>query len=122
MRRFFPLVILFLFVKCGNKHSGGVDIIPTPAMTTVLWDMIQVDEFATANLLKDTSKNIKIERIKLYGQVFKLHKISEKEFAASFKYYTGHPDVMKVMFDSLSARSERERRALYAPTPPLIRK
>lgn len=115
MKCLFFLPILFLFLSCGNKSRDRADLISTPVMTRVLWDMIQVDEFATANILKDTTKNIKIERIKLYQQVFKLHQVSEKEFAFSFKYYTGRPDLMKLMFDSLSAKSDRERRTMYMP-------
>lgn len=109
------LLISFLLFRCGNKTRGGIQIIPTPKMTTVIWDMIQVDEFATANILKDTTKNIKLERIKLYQHVFKLHKVSEKEFSNSFNYYTGRPDIMKMIFDSLSSRAERERRTMYLP-------
>ena len=81
-----------------------------------MWDMIQIDEFATGYLAKDSSKNIKTERMKLYQQVFSLHRVSEKEYFASFKYYSARPDVFKTLLDSLSERANREQRSLHIPT------
>jgi hypothetical protein len=79
-------------------------------MAKVLWDMVQADELATIRLAKDTGKNVKTERIQLYKKVFQLHKISEEQFSKSFHYYSGHPDQLKVIFDTLEARGTRERK------------
>ena len=110
MKGCFFTLVCFLAIGCSGKNKyAGADIIPTQKMVTVLWDIMQVDEFATFYLAKDSTKNIKLERIKLYQQVFRLHNISEKEFYASFTYYSGRPDLMKEMYDTLGARSDRER-------------
>lgn len=105
----FTLVCL-IAISCSDKNKyAGADVIPVQEMVSVLWDIMQVDEFATFYITKDTTKNVKLERIKLYQQVFRLHGVSEKGFSASFKYYSGRPDIMKEMYDTLGARSDRER-------------
>ena len=84
-------------------------------MAKIIWDLMQVDEFVSGYLANDTSKNIKVERVKLYQKVFQVHQVSEKEFSKSFKYYSGRPDIMKVLFDTLGSRAERERQKIYMP-------
>ena len=113
--------IFFIFASlilgCSEKRKSAVEIIPKNKMTKIVWDVIQVDEFAAAYLTKDSTIDIKTERMKLYAKVFQLHKISNEEFSTSFKYYSGRPDLMKVLFDTLGARAERERKNVYTPKP-----
>ena len=113
MRGFLLFIILFFVTGCSDKSKSAVDIIPQEKMARIIWDMIQVDELASANLAKDSTKDIKKERMKLYLKVFQLHKVSKEEFSTSFKYYSGKPDVMKVLFDTLGARGEREHKNVY---------
>jgi hypothetical protein len=107
------VLMVLLGFGCGPKGKNQVAILPAQQMTRVLWDILQVDEFAVSNLANDSSRDINKARIGLYQQVFDLHHISQKDFSASFKYYSGHPDLMKTMFDSLSARGDRERKNVY---------
>ena len=112
MNRFIWVTIFCIAVGCTRTTSDS-SILPKEQMTHVLWDMIQVDELATLRLIKDTTKDVRTERIQLYQKVFTLHKTTEKQFSRSFKYYMNHPDVMKVMFDTLEARGARERKISY---------
>ncbi|MEO5999364.1 MAG: DUF4296 domain-containing protein [Chitinophagaceae bacterium] len=112
MKRQFWLIPICLIIGCSGKNSGKT-LLPENQMVKILWDMIQVDELATARLARDTGKDPKKERIQLYQKVFQLHKISEKQFSNSLTYYSGHPDLMKVMFDTLEARGTRERKNSY---------
>lgn len=113
MKAMVVLMVAIFFAGC-NRFSPA--IIPVNKMTKVMWDMIQVDEFATGYLTKDSSKNIKTERMKLYQQVFQLHQVSEKAYFASFKYYSARPDLFKTVIDSLSERATREQRNLHVPS------
>ena len=113
MKQLFCLLMVWA-VCAGCNHNSG-EIIPAAKMTRVMWDMIQVDEFATGFIAKDSSKNLKLERIKMYQQVFVLHQVSRNNYFASLKYYTGRPDLFKAMVDSLSARGNREQRTIHVP-------
>ena len=113
MRTIFFFCFLVMIASCSEKAPKG--ILTQPEMQGTIWDMMQVDEFATGYLYSDTTLVLKDERLKLYKDVFRLHKISYKTFADSYRYYASRPDMMKEMFDSLSSRGERERKFLYAP-------
>lgn len=109
-----PVMIMAMVIFAGCNHSSII-IIPVNRMTGVMWDVIQVDEFTSGYLTKDSSKNIKLERMKMYRQVFTLHHVSEEDYFASFKYYTGKPGLFKVMIDSLSEKATREQRNIHIP-------
>ena len=60
-----------------------------------------------------------METLKLYEEVFRLHKVSREEFRNSFQFYQDHPDITRVLFDSLIARGNRMRSDSYThPTTP----
>jgi hypothetical protein len=114
MRGSFWLLILFLAVSCTNKDSLPRGIIPKDKMEKILWDMIMADQYSTQYLVRDSArKNPKMETMKLYAEVFQIHHVSKEEFQKSFSYYLGRPDLTKIMFDSLSAQSNRHREELY---------
>ena len=121
MKSYYGIITILLFFGCANKNADKI-VLPEQKMASVLWDMIQVDELATMRLAKDTTKNVKKERIQLYQKVFQVHQISEKQFSNSLKYYSGHPDLMKVLFDTLDARGARERKNSYTHADSLIKK
>jgi Domain of unknown function (DUF4296) len=79
----------------------------------VMWDMIQADRFASQFLGKDSLQHVKTETFKLYEEVFQLHKITKDEFVHSYKFYLSRPDINKVLFDSLSSWSNRQRADMY---------
>jgi hypothetical protein len=114
------LLIIFSLHGCTQTNEIPDDVIPKSKMKTVLWQLMQSDEFVTYVILKDTGKNIEKERIKLYHQVLELNKVSKDEFKKSYQYYLSHPEISKVMFDSLSARASRERDAASKP-PEIIK-
>jgi hypothetical protein len=92
-------------------------------------DVILADQFAMQYLLKDsvrrdsvkkdsvviTRRNVKLETLQLYETVFKLHKVTRDEFRKSLTYYEGRPDLMRIIFDSLSSMESRHRNDLYKP-------
>ena len=110
MKRGFIFMVV-CFLGC-NKHSG--DIIPSNQMAKVMWGVIQADEYVTGYVSRDSTKNVKLERMKLYQKVFSLHHVSEQAYFSSFKYYAQNPALYKNLIDSLSARASREQR-IYQP-------
>lgn len=115
MKSWIFFLVIMAATGCTDHKRAGTAIIPEQKMTRVLWDMIQVDEFSNIYLVNDSLRDTKKERMRLYKQVFRLHQVSEKDFFSSYKYYAEHPDIMKELFDTLSNRAEREKKAIYIP-------
>ena len=110
MKYFLVVAGICLFLSCGSKTPAG--IIPPPQMETILWQLMQTDEFTSDAFARDSTKNLTTERIKRYRQVFELNQTNKETFQKSYDYYMAHPDVAKEMFDSIGARSTRLREAL----------
>lgn len=119
MKGLFVFVCL-LVVSTSCRHADGIprNIMSKEKMEDILWDLIQADQFSTQFLIKDSSKiNVKMETIKLYSEVFKIHDVSKDEFQKSYQYYLSRPDLTKKMLDTLSERARRLR--LVGPQKPL---
>ena len=115
--------LLFLFlavsfmVSCGSRGRIPADIIPSAAMETIIWQLMQADEYVNTIVAKDTTKKSNTERMIRYQQVFELNKTTEAEFKKSYQFYMAHPDITKLMFDSLIAKAGRQRVELYKSKP-----
>lgn len=107
--------LILLAVACTNKDKVPSDVLAQEKMEKVMWDMIEADRFSAQFLERDSAakKNIKVENLKLYERVFQHHKISKEEFLRSFRFYLSRPDLNNVIFDTMSARSERRRAEMY---------
>ena len=78
--------------------------------------MIQADQFSKQFIVKDSSKkNISVETMKLYDEVFQIHHITKDEFQKSYQFYISRPDILKNVFDSLSAQGNRRMQEIYQP-------
>jgi Domain of unknown function (DUF4296) len=90
-------------------------------MQKILWDMIQADQFAKQFIVKDSAKkNVSVETMKLYDEIFQIHHITKQEFQKSYQFYVGRPDILKIIFDSLAAQGNRHIQEIYKPvSPPL---
>ncbi|HWB92305.1 MAG TPA: DUF4296 domain-containing protein [Puia sp.] len=115
------LIVFFFFVLtgCSDKDSVPYGVLSVNKMCTVMWDMIQADQYA-AMLAKDSGHvDARAEHLRLYDQVFRLHDVSREKFQKSYKYYLEHPKLNQVLFDSLSAQGNRLRNEAY--THPVAR-
>ncbi|HEY4209683.1 MAG TPA: DUF4296 domain-containing protein [Puia sp.] len=121
MRIIAGLLCIVLIAGCSDKDKVPSGVLDKEKMSGVLWDMMQADQYATTYLIKDSAKvNVKMETLKLYEEVFRLHKVSRDEFRKSFQYYQDHPDITRTMFDSLIARGNRMRSESYThPSVPM---
>ena len=106
---FFVSILLSIAISCKQEKPGKDGILTVNEMKIVMWDIIQVDEFAAAYLKKDSLLNIPKESGLLYQKVFALRKINSKQFFDSFDFYKKHPDYLKVLIDSLYSYGNRER-------------
>jgi hypothetical protein len=94
---------------CRQVKPGEGGILSVNNMKLVMWDMIQVDEFAPTYIAKDTTRDLKMETSRLYQKVFAVHKIDSATFFKSFEYYKQHPLDYKILLDSLSDFAKRVR-------------
>ena len=118
MKLFVLVLTTIFFSGCTNTTKVPKDILPKKKMEVILWDMIQADRFNALFQVKDSaSKNVQLEKFKLYEQVFAIHKTSKEDFIKSYKYYLSRPDMAKVMFDSMTAKAERMKADNYRPVP-----
>lgn len=120
MTRYVVAIICVLLAGCSDNKIIPPGIISQNKMETVLWQMMQTDEFFTNYVIKDSVKNNTAERTKLYQQVFTLNKITKEDFKKSYEFYIHNPQISRPMFDSLSARASRKRSEVY--TKPYLKK
>lgn len=108
------LVILGLITGCSDKKHIPSGVLPREKMEDVLWDMIQADQYSSF-LTKDSTRiDIKLERLRLYDQVFRLHGVSRDQFRKSYDYYMAHPDLTQALLDSLQSKGTRLRSEAYS--------
>ena len=111
-RLFFLTVVLMLLMAACKQEKNKPVILTQIQMEKVIWDIMQVDEYANNYLSRDSINSIDKQRLQLYLEVFQLHHITRDDFNASFRYYSSKPDMMKVIFDSLTSKGELQRRKL----------
>lgn len=118
MRIVLFLLLLLTFIACGKKNKVPKNILSQEKMETVVWDVIQADEFLKDYILnKDSTLNDTVESIKMYDRVFRLNNTTRDEFSRSFQYYTSHTALMKELLDSLNVRGQKESEFASRPKP-----
>lgn len=118
MRIVAGLLCMLLIAGCSEKDKIPSNVLDKEQMGAILWDMMQADQYAANYLIKDSAKvNVKMETLKLYEEVFRLHKVTRDEFRKSFQFYQDRPDITRVLFDSLIARGNRQRAESYTHPP-----
>jgi hypothetical protein len=115
-------MVLLTATGCVDKKHVPSGILAGEKMESLLWDMVQADQYSALYLAKDSAHiDLKTENLKLYDEVFRLHNVSREEFRKSYQYYLDHPEVAQTLFDSLLARGNRLRSEAYshpiAPRP-----
>ncbi|RZK30637.1 MAG: DUF4296 domain-containing protein [Hymenobacter sp.] len=103
------LLVASIFTACNSATSVPKGIIAINPMKELMWDVAQVEAYATQHITRDSTKNIKTETLTLYQQVFALHKTSKDQFTQSIKYYEAHPEKQKILLDSLMQYATRQR-------------
>ena len=118
MRSFVVILFLIVFVPSCNNKKKRLAVLPEKQMREVMWDMIRADEYVSDFIMKDSTRNKKNESIKLYDEIFEVHKITREEFKKSLDYYSSRPDLFKPIIDSLAVRKNDFVNS-YHPLPSL---
>ena len=105
---FFLTVCCGLIISCSNKNKVPTEIIQPIKMQKILWDVFRAEALSSEYARRDSTINQVAELKILTEKVFQIYKINASTFDKSYKWYTGHQDILKVIFDSLSSQAQRE--------------
>ena len=98
MRR--GIIVLVIFFSCTQQTKVPKNILPPDKMEKLLLDIMKADELV--NLKKaDSSTKDSFDRGSLYKTIFALHKTDKQKFRKSFIFYETHPDLFKIILDSI---------------------
>ena len=102
--KIFPYFLLaVLLISCAKKKQSA-EVLSQNRMRDVMWDMIRADQYVSDLLAKDSTKKKKDESIRLYEEIFHVHKITRDKFKKSLDYYSSRPDLFRPIIDSLARR------------------
>ncbi len=113
MRILVFVLVVSMIAACANNDAIPAGIIPKQKMETIVWQLIQSDEYGNILGNRDSLKKTSAEKMTIYQQVFDLNSISLVDFKKSYLFYMEHPNISKLMFDSISARANRQHMEIY---------
>jgi len=100
---------------CSDKDSVPKDVLSHDKMEAVMWDVIQAEQYSVNYLVRDTPRlDLKMENLRMYDEIFRLHHTSREQFRKSYQYYMGRADLAQVLFDSLVNKGNRLRSESYS--------
>jgi len=113
MKSILLIAVAFLFfLSCTDNKALPADIFPVSKMKVIVWDMEIADQTAI-NKYTYKKDSLRMEATGLYQQVFARHKTDKKTFYKSLAYYQSYPDLMKVLFDSVTSYGTRQKNSAY---------
>ena len=108
----FAILMLLLVSSCSRKSKLPPDVFPVDKMKAIVWDMEVADQKASEKFLTQKD-SLRMEATSLYQQVLVKYKTDRATFYKSFSYYETHPDLLKVLFDSVSNYGNRQKTAVF---------
>ncbi|MDP4286284.1 MAG: DUF4296 domain-containing protein [Bacteroidota bacterium] len=106
-------IFIYIFISvclfsCYSGDRAPANIIKPKEMKSILWDVMRAQTLARETSLKDSTIDEAAE-IKLLSQkIFEIHQTDSTHFIESYNWYVRHPDVLKIIFDSLYSQKQRE--------------
>ena len=112
MKLFIYLIFSLVLLSCNSEDKPPSKIIQPKEMKSILWDVMRAQTLANEMAIKDSSVNAVTETKLLSAKVFSIHKTDSADFNESYNWYVKHPDVLKLIFDSLYVQKQRENDTL----------
>jgi uncharacterized protein DUF4296 len=101
-----------MLFSCGKSNNPPSSLIQPKEMKNILWDVMRAETLATQMAQKDSTVDVAIETKTLSQKVFNIHKTDSASFNKSYNWYVKHPDVLKIIFDSLYIQKERDNKRI----------
>ncbi len=106
MKRYLSLLFLIWAVSCAPGRPS--DVLSREQMQDVLWDVARGGEFINGYIYyKYPDLNKAALNNKMMDEIFRVHKITKKQFDKSLAFYKERPAVMLTMLDTIEARKTR---------------
>lgn len=96
-----------LLISCSDKNKIPSEIIGINQMTKIMWDVLRAQALATEISRRDSATNVVVETKALTQKALDIHKTSMTEYNKSYNWYSKHPDIMQIIFDSLYNQKQR---------------
>jgi uncharacterized lipoprotein NlpE involved in copper resistance len=104
-------LIIFSFILWGCQTRAAKDKrVDMKTMQTVVWQLMQADEYYTRVSLVDSTWKIDKKNVEFYQQIFDLNKVDRVEFYNTIDYLQKHPIEFKELIDSVNELSKREKK------------
>ena len=97
-----------MLFSCGKSNKPPSSPIQPKEMQSILSDVMRAETLASQIGHRDSSVDVAIETKVLSQKVFNIHETDSASFNKSYNWYVKHPDVLKIIFDSLYIQKERE--------------
>lgn len=109
MKWFIIATLLFSFwCSCNNALNVPSSILKPEQMQVIIWDMVKADTYAEVLHQKDTINALPKISMQLNDKVFAIHNTSRLQVENSFLFYSAHPDLLKVILDSINMQQSRK--------------
>jgi hypothetical protein len=103
--------ILFSCIILGCQTKSAKDrLVDMKTMQTVVWQLMQADEYYTRVSVVDSTWKADKKNIEFYQQIFDLNKVDRVEFYNTINYLQRHPIEFKELMDSVNELSKREKK------------
>jgi uncharacterized phosphosugar-binding protein len=108
MKNFFFFIVGFILLSCSGRNKVPAEIIQQKEMQHILWDVIRAQAYSQEMTRKDSTINEVAETKLLTRKVFEIHHITSSAFDQSYLWYTSHPEMMRIIFDSMNIQNQRQ--------------
>ncbi|MEY4052411.1 MAG: DUF4296 domain-containing protein [Chitinophagia bacterium] len=103
--------VIFFCILLGCQTKAAKDKrLDMKTMQTVVWQLMQADEYYTRVSLVDSTWKADKKNIEFYQQIFDLNKVDRVDFYNTIDYLQRHPIEFKELMDSVNELSKREKK------------
>ena len=103
------LLLSCILLACSNAEKAN-KLIDMKTMQTVVWQLMQVDEYYTRISVVDSTWKADKKNVEFYQQIFDLNKVDRNNFYHTIEYLQKHPIEFKKLMDSVNELSKREKK------------
>lgn len=112
----FLMAMLFL-LACGRQDDIPADVLPREQMGSVLFEISMAEAFLENYVFRDSTVKKDSALRRELETVLQANRISPESFRKSYAWYKQHPAVLRLVVDTVYARSQRSQEKLYGRRP-----